>query len=166
MSGWDASSRPAWDPQGGEGESTQSFGVPESWYPAQEPPEDGSFPGSASPGTPPDIFLQDYDSNDFPPNGASRGGLAPNGAQDAAPRGRLANGAPDAAPRGGLAPNGAPANGASRGGLAPNGAPPNGGRARTTAPRTVAPRMASAGTPPLSAGTAAAVAALSRPSPA
>lgn len=57
MSRWDASS-----------ENTQSFGVPEPWNPAQEPPESADFPASASPGTPPDIFLQDYDSNDFAPS--------------------------------------------------------------------------------------------------
>jgi hypothetical protein len=58
MSGWDATSRPTWDPQGGTGESTQSFGAPDF-------AADGGFPGSASPGTPPAIFLQDYDKSDF-----------------------------------------------------------------------------------------------------
>jgi len=58
MSGWDATSRPTWDPQGGTSENTQSFGVPEF-------ADDGGFPGSASPGTPPAIFLQDYDKTDF-----------------------------------------------------------------------------------------------------
>ncbi len=58
MSGWDASSRPSWDPQGGPGENTQSFGVPDF------PEDNGGFPSSSSPGTPPAIFLQDYDQND------------------------------------------------------------------------------------------------------
>jgi hypothetical protein len=58
MSGWDSSSRPTWDPQGEAGEHTQSFGVPDL-------PEDGGFPSSSTPGTPPAIFLQDYDQNDI-----------------------------------------------------------------------------------------------------
>lgn len=58
MSGWDASSRPTWDQQSGTGENTQSFGMPDY------PEESGGFPSSASPGTPPAIFLQDYDQND------------------------------------------------------------------------------------------------------
>jgi hypothetical protein len=62
MSGWDATSRPTWDPQGGTGEHTQSFGAPDF-------ADDAGFPNSASPGTPPAIFLQDYDKNDFAQGG-------------------------------------------------------------------------------------------------
>jgi hypothetical protein len=89
MSGWDASSRPAWDPQGGEGESTQSFGVPDSWNSPQEPPEGGGFPASGSPGTPPDIFLQDYDSSDFAPSDFAPSDFAPS---DFAPNSVAQNG--------------------------------------------------------------------------
>jgi hypothetical protein len=63
MSGWDASSRPSWDSQGAAGENTQAFGLPEF------PEDEGSgFPSSPSPGTPPPIFLQDYDKTDFGPS--------------------------------------------------------------------------------------------------
>jgi hypothetical protein len=59
MSGWDASSRPSWDPQSGPGENTQSFGIPDY------PEDGGGFPSSPTPGTPPAIFLQDYDQNEI-----------------------------------------------------------------------------------------------------
>jgi len=68
MSGWDATSRPTWDPQGGTGENTQSHGAPDF-------AEEGGFPSSASPGTPPAIFLQDYDQNDFAQGGFDQGGF-------------------------------------------------------------------------------------------
>jgi hypothetical protein len=45
MSGWDATSRPTWDPQDGPEENTQSFGVPDSWYSPQEPAREPASPG-------------------------------------------------------------------------------------------------------------------------
>jgi hypothetical protein len=66
MSGWDAS-RPAWDPQGGAGENTQGFGFQDF------PEEGGGFPSSTSPGTPPAIFLQDYDQNEVVQDDFGRG---------------------------------------------------------------------------------------------
>ncbi len=86
MSSWDASSRPNWDPQdrdrqNGAGESTQAFGVP-----------DFPDPGPASPGSPPDIFLQDYDQNEFAPNRPGHGDFPQNGF------GRPAPGTPDPGP--------------------------------------------------------------------
>src|SRR5215470_19170728 len=47
MSGWNASSRPAWDPQGGAGENTQAFSAPEFPEGTDDWPEPGaSLPGS------------------------------------------------------------------------------------------------------------------------
>jgi hypothetical protein len=67
MSGWDASSRPTWDPQGGADEAT-SVGIPgfadsvgDRWPEASATRANGA---SGAPGTPPDIFLQAYDSPD------------------------------------------------------------------------------------------------------
>src|SRR6266567_1692493 len=48
MSGWNASSRPTWDPQGGAGENTQAFSAPDFSEDADDGwPEPGaSLPGS------------------------------------------------------------------------------------------------------------------------
>jgi hypothetical protein len=151
MSSWDASSRPTWDPQGGEGENTQSFpvgqnqpgfpvgqdqpgfGVPDSWNSSQEPPEGGGFPGSASPGTPPDIFLEDYDSNDFEPSDFAPNGFGSNGAgrhaaspQDPAPWDRFQGSGPQGSVRPGTGPQGTGPQGTGPQGTGPQGTGPQG----------------------------------------
>lgn len=48
MSGWDASSRPSWDPQGGAGENTQAFGTPEPAEGTDDRwPEPGAMPAGS-----------------------------------------------------------------------------------------------------------------------
>jgi len=106
MSGWEASSRPNWDPQGGAEESTQSFGAADSWNTPREPQEDGGFTGTAPHGTPPEIFTRDYDSaefasKEFAPNGFGRpgdpqgSGQWDSGPQDYSSRGYRAPDRPD-----------------------------------------------------------------------
>src|SRR5690242_15839663 len=93
MSGWNASSRPTWDPQGGAGENAQAFSAPDS---AEATDDDWPEPGASLPGSgygerqPPDDFQADR----RPPRHRA-GGLPPDARPAGPPPARPAGPPPD-----------------------------------------------------------------------